>query len=232
MFSPDADASPYHGPTGHNPRVKDPKSIAYDSTRLIEDPSPSSQSQSVPPSPTHSRIDAAIMGTPYRPRSPTTNNFSLVPNIPSPTPAELGPKAVNQLMTWGMLDATPRVISSDDPVPIPDSPFHIRDISAREVISHRLSNKASKSLRAKADLMGFGGRTPGGKKSSMPPPSSTSRKAEAPGNLTPAARRLLDRSTLGTAAARRAEVMGMRWEGSDSRKELNKVRWTPTPGGK
>jgi len=69
----------------------------------------------------------------------------------------------------------------------------------------------------------------------MGPPTWTPRRTE--GNLTPAARRLLDRSTMGTAAARRAEAMGRMagWEGrggpggKGKETDLNHVRWTPTP---
>ncbi|KAJ7293695.1 nuclear protein Es2-domain-containing protein [Mycena rebaudengoi] len=178
MFSPDADESPYH--TKPAQPTTDPRAIVYASTRL-EDPPQQSRSLSAPPSPTRSRIDAAIMGTPYRPRSPTINNFSLVPNLPSPTPSELGPAAVKQLMTWGTLNATPRIISqSDDPaLPPPSTP---------------LSNNASKSLRVKAGLLGLGGRTPRTpasgssttRKGTMAPPSWTPRRSEAAGNLTPA----------------------------------------------
>ena len=65
-----------------------------------------------------------------RPRSPGINNFSYVPALPSPTPSELGPDAVKQLMTMGTLMGTPRILSqSDDPadtsLPPPNTPFHI-----------------------------------------------------------------------------------------------------------
>lgn len=64
MFSPDADESPYH-PTSINAAVDDPKFIKYGNTRLPEyEAGPSGQS--APPSPTRSRIDAAIAGTPCR----------------------------------------------------------------------------------------------------------------------------------------------------------------------
>lgn len=168
-----------------------------------------------------------------------------MPSIPSPTPSELGPAAVKQLMTWGTLNATPRVLSqSDDPaeateIPLPHT-FQIAAPTAREELSHKLSNKAAKSLRAKAELLGATGlRTPstvrsalGGstKRGSMPPPAWTPRRAE--GSLTPAAKRLLDRTTLSTAAARRAEAMGRQagWEGARAREQdLNRIRWTPTP---
>lgn len=152
--------------------------------------------------------------------------------MPSPTPSELGPAAVKELMTWGTLTGTPRVLSqTDEPLPPPSTPFHIPGPSSREAISHRLSANASRSLRAKAGLLqgtrtpGIASRTSGG---NMDPPSWTPRKTE--GSLTPAAKRLLDRTALGTAAARRAEVMGRiaGWEGGKER-DLKNVRWTPSP---
>ncbi|CCL98980.1 uncharacterized protein FIBRA_00988 [Fibroporia radiculosa] len=248
MFSPDADVAPYLlSSAGTASDAKgEPKTIKHGNTRLPEQNDTPSGSLSAPPSPTRSRIDAAIAGTPYRPRSPTNVDFSLVPSVPSPTPSELGPQAVKQLMTWGTLSATPRILSqSDDPaeslaeMPPPNTPFHIAAPSARERISHKLSTNAAKSLRTKAGLLGLPGlsRTPVGlssRRTSMPPPSWTPRKAEA-GGLTPAARRLLDRTTMGTAASRRAEAMGKMagWEGSSANKakdkDLNRVRWTPTP---
>ncbi|KAJ7103409.1 nuclear protein DGCR14 [Mycena belliarum] len=241
MFPPDADESPYH--TRPTEASGDPRAIVHGSTRLPEQDDSRSRAVSAPPSPTRSRINAAITGTPYRPRSPTINSFSLVPNLPSPTPSELGPAAVKQLMTWGTLNATPRIISQSEDLPPPSTPFHLPAPSSREVISHKLSNNASKSLRVKAGLLGLGGRTPGisrtpvsgsaSKKGSMAPPSWTPRRSEAAGSLTPAARRLLDRSTMGTAAARRAEAMDKiaRWDGSKAKEQdLNRVRWTPTPG--
>ncbi|KZT75179.1 hypothetical protein DAEQUDRAFT_659728 [Daedalea quercina L-15889] len=246
MFPPDADSSPYSvAATQTAAEGKgEPKIVKYSNTRLPEQVDKPTGSVSAPASPTQSRIDAAIAGTPYRPKSPTDDNFSLVPSVPSPTPSELGPTAMKQLMTWGTLNATPRILSqSDDPaesssdMPPPSTPFHIAAPTARERISHKLSSNAAKSLRAKAGLLNVPGfaRTPGSasaRKSSMPPPSWTPRRAEAAGGLTPAAKRLLDRSTMGTAAARRAEAMSRMagWEGSAKKdKDLNRVRWTPTP---
>lgn len=269
MFPPDADDSPYHPksrPAGNNEKPPPPKIVKYGNTRLPEQDDTPEQSISAPPSPTRSRIEAAIAGTPCkhlplllhsahlthtstdRPRSPTRNVDSLVPSLPSPTPSQLGPAAVKQLMTWGTLNATPRVLSqSDDPAEAVEMPppntFQIKPPSAREQLSLKLSNSAAKSLRAKAELLGGvpGLRTPSSvrsnlagttRKGSMPPPSWTPRRAE--GTLTPAARRLLDRSAMGTAASRRADAMSRAsgWEGSSSKtreQDLNRIRWTPTP---
>lgn len=66
MFSPDADISPYHPPTISATTETDPKAVSYSSTRLseYEHVSGNAGSLSAPPSPTRSRIDAAITGTP------------------------------------------------------------------------------------------------------------------------------------------------------------------------
>jgi len=233
MFSPGVDVSPYDPSSAKStPARGPPKTIKHGNTRLTEQGERMSSSRSEPPSPTQSRVDNAIAGTPYRPKSPGVNDFSYVPSLPSPTPSELGPAAVKQLMTWGTLAGTPRILSqSDDPaeesVPVPSTPFHISAPTKREALSHKLSSSASKSLRAKASLSGPAYAR---RKSDMPPPSWTPRRAEAPGSLTPAAKRLLDRTTMGTAASRRAEAMGRAagWENNKD-KDLNRVRWTPTP---
>ncbi|KAG1716534.1 hypothetical protein ID866_586 [Astraeus odoratus] len=248
MFTPDADVLPYdHTPSSSTKTVADRKVIKHDNTRLPEqDTTDRSQNLSAPSSPTRSRVDAAISGTPYRPRSPP-NNFSLVSHVPSPSATEMGPSAMKQLMTWGTLNATPRILSqSDDPVDAipPSNIFQISAPSSREALSHRLSARAAKSLRAKAGLLGGSTpllgrtpmRTPAGsstRASTMAPPTWTPRKADAPGNLTPAAKRLLNRTTMGTTATRRTEVIGRvsGWNNNDGGKEkdLHHVRWTPTP---
>lgn len=66
MFSPDADISPYHPRPKSSAVENDPRSVSYTSTRLpeYEHRSGDSGSVSAPPSPTRSRIDAAITGTP------------------------------------------------------------------------------------------------------------------------------------------------------------------------
>jgi protein DGCR14 len=253
MFSPGVDVSPYDPSSAKSTPAKGPpKAIKYGNTRLADQDESlsSSRAMSEPPSPTQSRVDNAIAGTPCmfaiwiarvhtthpfpsdRPKSPGINNFSYVPSLPSPTPSELGPAAVKQLMTWGTLAGTPRILSqSDDPAEasalVSSTPFHISAPTKREVLSHKLSSSAAKSLRAKASLLGVSHTR---RKADMPPPSWTPRRAEASGALTPAARRLLDRTTMGTAASRRAEAMGRAaaWENNKD-KDLNRVRWTPTP---
>lgn len=141
---------------------------------------------------------------------------------------------MKQLMTWGTLNATPRILSrpENEHVSEPRTPFQIREMSSREALSRKLATSASKSLRAKAEIMGL--RTPGisrgpisgGKvKGNMGPPTRTPKRAEAAGNLTPAAKRLLERSTLGAAAVRKTEASAVSRQETD----LKRLRWTPTP---
>lgn len=66
MFSPDADVTPYQN-SGSSAADKDPKIVRHGNTRLPEqEESGNAQSISAPPSPTRSRIDAAISGTPCK----------------------------------------------------------------------------------------------------------------------------------------------------------------------
>ena len=68
MFPPDADESPYRtkppAAAAKDAKPPPPKIIKYGNTRLLEQDDTPSASISAPPSPTRSRIDAAIMGTP------------------------------------------------------------------------------------------------------------------------------------------------------------------------
>jgi protein DGCR14 len=146
--------------------------------------------------------------------------------MPSPTAEQLGSKALKELMTVGQITATPRVLASDgDPLPPPDTPFHIRDSSQREQLGRRLGVKASKAMKERAAIMNGTPRS----SNSMPPPSWTPRAAA--GNLTPAAKRLLERTVGGSVAGnRRADAMDQTaaWQARGTR-DLSKVSWTPTP---
>jgi protein DGCR14 len=78
MFVPDADISPYHPANRSGDDKSEPKVIKHTNTRLpsqMEDSS-DSRSLSCPPSPTRSRIDAAIAGTPCT-SSPECTCFAL-----------------------------------------------------------------------------------------------------------------------------------------------------------
>jgi protein DGCR14 len=73
MFAPDADISPYHQPKSVQIDAN-LKGVDYASTRLPDNEHQVGESKSVsaPPSPTRSRIDAAITGTPCELISPNT----------------------------------------------------------------------------------------------------------------------------------------------------------------
>ncbi|KAH7107141.1 nuclear protein DGCR14 [Auriculariales sp. MPI-PUGE-AT-0066] len=247
MFPPDADVSPYNAPTAPlEEKSGPPKEIKHSNTRMPEQ-NEETVNPSEPPSPTRSRVAAAIAGVPYIPSAPQVRGYALVDAVPTINPTDLSSDQQKQLMTWGTLDATPRVISDDpdappQPLAAPRSAFHIKPRSAREELGLRLSNTAAKSLRAKAAIMNgtpstsrtpFGlasGRTPDGRMS-MPPPT-TPRDASA-GMLTPAAKRLLQR----TAGARRADAMNQSagWTSTGGlaaakrERDMARVRWTPSP---
>lgn len=250
MFGPDADESPYHPPPAtatpsdftQSEGVVKPKAISYSSTRL---PSPPPEpANHVPPSPTRSRIDAAIAGLPYKPSGEDgdeaaagPNGYNYVPTLPSPSPDQLGPAALKELMTMGSLLATPRLLSStrsgdDDDVPNPEAtPFRINPPSRREQTGLRLSMKAGRSIREKAALMNGGSRTPR-TRGDMAPPGATPRRGV--GDLTPAARALLARSTggKGSSTPLRGSSGGLfdkEREGSGMERDLRKVKWTPSP---
>jgi protein DGCR14 len=153
----------------------------------------------------------------------------LVPDLPSPTAAELGPTAMKELMTWGTLNATPRIINQTGDSVEHTAAFRIPEISSREVIAHKLSNRAVKSLRVKAEMFtpkpDKKGTLDQKLKGSMGPPSWTPRRSDAVGNLTPAARRLLERTAMGPAPSRRTDME----RSSRGERDLDRVRWTPTP---
>jgi protein DGCR14 len=252
MFSPDADESPYHPPPiassselNVTEGIAQPKSISYTSTRL---PSPPAEpSNLVPPSPTRSRIDAAISGLPYRPSfgegeggAAGPHGYNYVPTVPSPSPDQLGPTALNEPMKMGSLLATPRLLSSTrtgehDIHTNPEAtPFRINPPSRREQTGLKLSIKSSRSIRGKAALFDGGSRTPRTKGDMAPPPGATSPRRSV-GDLTPAARALLARNTggKGVSTPLRGGDGGVLFdrerEGSVVERDLRKVKWTPSP---
>ncbi|CAE6423849.1 unnamed protein product [Rhizoctonia solani] len=243
MFPPDADHSPYDvvSSTAPPPPAKgDPKSIHYGATRIADQDQASGVTE--PSSPTHSRVDAAIAGRPYVSggETPKVAGHSFVSETASPSPSQIGPVGLKQLMTWGTLQGTPRVISSDgDDAPIadPQTPFRIVEPSRRDQLSHRLANKASKSLAQRAALLSphptRAPATPSSQigpvrtkqtRGNMPPPMMTPRRSEV--SLSPAARKLLSRTGGGSIMAQRE---GWGEAATKQSKDLGKERWTPSP---
>lgn len=236
MFGPDADVNPVlpgprPAPTAAQLRA-DPPEIRHGNTRLAEEDEEEdadARSSVRASSPTRSRVAAAIAGkqcksyalytdalTEFLTDQPSSSlpkygNYSLVPDAPSPSPSDLPPTAIKELMTWGTLLGTPRALGTDDGVELTPNNFKITEPGRRDDIGRRLATSASRSMRERAQ--GFG-TTPKGlavlsgqgstreRAGSMGPPAvptpgSTTprRRAEA---LTPAGRNLLQRSVLHT----------------------------------
>lgn len=243
MFSPDADSSPYCPPPPSDPSTSNdpPKEVRYANTRLPEQSEePTSTSSSVPPSPTRSRIGAAIMGTPYHKKgdeTPKVQGFGFVSALPSPSPSQMGPEAMKELMTWGSLLGTPRVIHSGDdldPSSSAPSPFKVPELSKRDDLGRRLGVRASKSLRERAALLSTPSSTPRKRKGvgDMPPPASTPRRVAQTDMLSPAARNLLGRTKGGLGLGISATPVRSDAGPSQSRPgakqlDLRNVGWSP-----
>jgi protein DGCR14 len=227
---------------------QDPPEISHRNTRLPDDEEndgrpTGGRSSARASSPSRSRVGAAISGTPCEYRMlfrlcdsdstllsisdrsndsmPTFNNYALVPDAPSPSPEQLGPQAVSQLMTWGSLMSTPRALGeasgSTDNGP---NVFKLNEPDRRDKLARKLANNASRAMKERAKGFGIAprglavlsgsSRKPG----SMGPPSTHGSIFDREGSvtprrnadsLTPAGRTLLERS-MGTpiSASRRA----------------------------
>jgi protein DGCR14 len=232
-----------------------PKRINHSNTRIIQ-PSLSSTDPSglIPPSPTRSNIAAAISGTPYPGRDPTTpkvNGYSFVDALPEPTAASLGPKALKKLMTIGTLASTPialRSKDSDEPLPPPkEGPFKIPATPRREELAHKMARNASKSLSARhgvavPTLQGAarkrlaGSITPATRDIFGSTPGSSRRASEGTPRrtaetLTPAGKALLGktgsttRSSISSAFAGKASAKEGRQREKEVQARLEKTAW-------
>ncbi|GAA5927393.1 splicing factor ESS-2 family protein [Sporobolomyces koalae] len=161
MFPPDADTDPSDPPPpSSNPAnpststngpvlpVGEPKGIRYHATRLMELETGEGSQSGGTPSPSRSRINAAISGTPYPVESsntPRVNDFSFVSALPSPRANQLPPQALQELMTWGSIEATPITLRTHE-VDASVGPFRIEDTSRREELAFKMARKAKRSL--------------------------------------------------------------------------------------
>lgn len=86
-------------------------------------------------------------------RTPKVSGFSFVDALPTPAAASLPPQALQELMSWGVIESTPVTLrsSGEDHAP---GPFNIRDTSRRERLANEMARKAKRSL---ADRAGEGG---------------------------------------------------------------------------
>jgi len=188
---------------------------------------------------------------------PSVNNYPLLPNDPSPSPTDLP-----SVLTWGTLLSTPRALdSNDDPLDLSRPSFRMPVNKRRDELGRKLADKASRSMKARA--AGFtprpnaalrnlaektqksarAERTPG----KMLPPISTPRRE----GLTPAAKRLLERSVawspasqsgktglgISTGGRNRGAAMekGSVWgdlgtKGVLGGRQVGGMSWTPSPG--
>ncbi|GEM08257.1 hypothetical protein Rt10032_c05g2274 [Rhodotorula toruloides] len=105
--------------------IGEPKGIRYHATRMAEiergrRSGASDASSDISASPSRSRIGAAIAGTPYpapaASQTPRVSGFSFVDALPSHSSSTLPAQALQELMTWGTIEATPITLrtSGDD----------------------------------------------------------------------------------------------------------------------
>ncbi|KAK4057800.1 hypothetical protein OIO90_001019 [Microbotryomycetes sp. JL221] len=182
MFPPDADIAHERELPGNSEAgivkkregevtVGEPKGIRFHATRLTGmDKVDGDGKGSETSSPSRSRIGAAIAGTPYpapESRTPKVSGFSFVDALPSPSAAALPAQSLQELMTWGTIEATPVTLrTTGDMTPRPQNgddpnadvhhassvgPFRIRDTSRRETLAHDMARKAKRSLADRAD---------------------------------------------------------------------------------
>ncbi|CED82621.1 Nuclear protein ES2 [Phaffia rhodozyma] len=236
MFAPDVNVSPHEiQKAAVLPSNQAPKAIVHSNTRFsngLEDDFVgefSGVNPNEPPSPTRSRIAAAIDGTPY-PESessdsmPTVNGYPLVPTQASPTPSSLGPDRIKQLLTWGTLLSTPRALGALGEAG-GATPFRIKDPSRRDDIGRRLASSAGRAISDRAK-----GLVPASSKGrkrgvgEMNPPSWTSstpgdklkKRAGSTVELSPAGRGLLARTRLGSLTPRSGGGSGLGVSGRTS----------------
>ncbi|KPV72140.1 uncharacterized protein RHOBADRAFT_55978 [Rhodotorula graminis WP1] len=135
-------------------------------------------------SPSRSRIGAAIAGTPYpsapQTATPRVGGFSFVDALPTLPSAALPPHALQELMTWGTIEATPVVLRAAEADaagaaaggggggggsmggPGAVGPFRVREADRREELAHRMARRAKRSLAESGGPSPRGGLALGG----------------------------------------------------------------------
>jgi protein DGCR14 len=230
MFPPDAYTKPFDQ---QRPKVSatHPPSISHRNTRIADEEEDNGSAPSIRGNTVaESWVDCAITGG--------REEYALLDEA-DPDPEDLPP-----LMTYGTLLATPRALDgSNDPLDGPT--YKLPEPKSRDELGRKLGTKASKAmserarayqkpsgvsaLRAAAERTRIADRSSGGR---MGPPATPRRE----GNLTPAARSLLDRSLgrtprgglgLSSAGSARGAAMekGSGWGGGSG----GARSWTPSP---
>ncbi|ODO05879.1 hypothetical protein I350_04940 [Cryptococcus amylolentus CBS 6273] len=223
MYPADADTDPYAKPPSiHTLPINGPRpSIAHANTRIPEEDTGGMGTRAGSTrasSPSRSVVSAAVRGGP-REAMPTVNNYPLVATDPSPSPQDMP-----SLLTWGSLLATPRALDGNND-PLDSTPsFRLPETKRRDELGRKLADKAGRDIKERArgfarPTSGIGGNRG---KGDMGPPGTPRRQA---GNLTPAAKRLLDR-TVGRTPVVGSRTSSNDWAGKSSTKSTG---WTPTP---
>ncbi|GAB7340713.1 hypothetical protein MBLNU457_7099t1 [Dothideomycetes sp. NU457] len=209
-----------------------PKRTNYGGTRL--ETAETRTTESVPPSPSMSAIDAAIAGRPKASstdagysgaETPRVNGYAFVDA--EPTPSEMGTPITDEEADLIEREAAMALLpKSDESGGL--GGFKMQSQSRREDIHHRLVEKHDSARRnkgqgsrfemLKSGLGAAAGRTPTPKFMSSPAVGSGSGNAKTGANMTPAARML---------AARIGQTPGR--EGSLFGGGKGKKAWTPTP---
>ncbi|KAI5475680.1 protein DGCR14-like protein [Pseudohyphozyma bogoriensis] len=255
MFPPDANGGVEQGPAKGSKEDTDapgtPKAIRYHATRLAE----VERAPPGAPSPTRSRINAAVTGTPYHGNvsaTPKVQGFSFVDALPSPRASTIPAKDLQELMTWGTIESTPVLRSSASAARSAlgegGGPFRIEDTSRREALAHKMANKAKRSLAEKAG--GSGSSAGGLRRSVLDSVRSRVEGGGTPrsprvGELSPAARNLLGKTGQGRKLEKgisttegwkeedrkraRRQIAEVRARELESQDRLKRTRWTPSP---
>ena len=211
-----------------------PKRTNYSGTRL--ETSDTRPSESIPPSPSMSAIDAAIAGRPKASstdagysgaETPRVNGYAFVDA--EPTPSEMGMPVTDEEAELAEREAAMALMpKSDESGGI--GGFKLQSQSRREDIHHRLVEKHDSARRNKGQgnrfemlKSGLGpvtGRTPTPRFMSSPAVGSNGGNTRPGGaNMTPAARMLAAR--IGQTPGRDGSLFGAGSKG--------KKAWTPTP---
>ncbi|KAM0746565.1 hypothetical protein T439DRAFT_134179 [Meredithblackwellia eburnea MCA 4105] len=237
MFAPDANsasgAGPAPGPEPEGTVQGEPKGIRYHATRLdhIEKAAPGTLS------PTRSRINAAISGTPYPsssktgPDTPKVGGFSFVDALPTPRASTIPADALKDLMSWGTIESTPVALRSAGSVARNvlgegGGPFAIRETSKREEMAREMAKSAKRNLadrkrgQASSSSGGLRRKVLDSVRGSLDG-GSTPRSPRGGGELSPAARNLLSKTSHGRVLDRGlAASPGWKEQEEDRQKSL------------
>ena len=250
MFEPDGveDSVTTIAETAQEQSKAPAKRTNYEATRFGGLRTSAHDTDSIPPSPSISAIDAAIAGRPKPSSTDAGYSGASTPRVQGyafvdaePTPSELGVPVSGQEAERAEREAAmallPRADGSEG-----RNPFKLQERSRREETLLRLveghdearrrnggAGGASRVERLRAGLGGGQGRTPTPVFASGPKSGGTGGGKKATGALTPAGRMLAAR--IGSTPARSGSLFDTGAAGDGRGRSLGKA-WTPTPVGR